>query len=254
MFEMLIYEKIDRVAKITLNRPKVYNALSTQTKHELYQALELAKEDEGIGCVIVTGAGDKAFCSGQDLSESKKLDPSQAEAWVRSFEDFYVLMRDFPKPLVGVINGVAAGSGFQLALLCDVRIASTTARFAMTEVDVGFACITGSNLMWDILGKSVTTEMCLSGRFMDAQEAKDMGMVHYLYSPQELEAKSMEYCHVLSEKAPTAMKMDKQWFKLLTEERFRKSIDFAIIAHTEGYKSGEPNRYQEKFFQVRKKD
>lgn len=252
MFEMIQYEKIDRVAKIVINRPKVFNALSTQTKHELVEAFAMAKEDPEIGCAILTGAGDKAFCSGQDLSESMQLDPADAEKWVRSFEELYIPMRNFDKPLVAVVNGVSAGSGFQIALLCDIRLCSSNARFAMTEIDVGFACVTGSSLMWDILGKSVTTDMCLSGRFMYAEEALQRGVVSAVYSSEELEAASLAYCRKLAEKPPTAVRMDKQWFQMLSEERFRKSVEFAIVAHTEGYKAGEPNAYQEKFFAERK--
>lgn len=253
MFECLIYEKVGRVAKITLNRPEVYNAINEQAKREIAQALHKAQDDASIGCVLLTGAGEKAFCSGQDLSESVKYDPNDVEHWMKSFQDLYNPLRDFDKPLVCAINGVSVGSGFQVPLLCDIRLASSTARFAMTEIDVGLACIMGANLLCEAMGECIATYMILSGEFISAQRMKEIGVITEIYEPDELQDKAMKFCQKMAEKPPVAIKMNKQFFRRRTEHFYRDSLDFAVVAHTEGYKSGEPNEYQKRFFARKKK-
>lgn len=252
MYKHLLYEKIGKVAKITLNRPETYNALNKVLKEEIIDAFHSVQKNSDLQCLLLTGAGDKAFCSGQDLNESKVQGPQDAEKWVRSFDALYQAIRDFEKPYIAAVNGASTGSGFQLPLLADVRICSENAKFAMTEIDVGFACIIGTTLMWDIFGRGKTTELILTGGFVYPDEALARGLVSKVVPYSELEKEALELAALLAEKPPVALKNNKKWFRHLTEEAFTQCIDFAVQAHIEGYKSGEPNEYQRRFFEQRK--
>ena len=252
MYKHLLYEEKGKVAKLTLNRPETYNALNTGLKEELTDAFNSVQKNPNLHCILLTGAGDKAFCSGQDLKESMVLGPQDAEKWVRSFDSLYAAIRNFEKPYVAAVNGVSTGSGFQLPLLADVRICSDNAKFAMTEIDVGYACIIGTTLMWDILGRGKTTEMILLGNFLYPDEALQRGLVTKVVPYAELAKESLALANMLADKAPISLKNNKKWFRHLTEENFTKCIQFAIGAHTEGYAAGEPNEYQRRFFEARK--
>lgn len=252
MYQHLLYEEIGKVAKATLNRPESYNALNKVLKAEIIDVFRNTQKNPNLSCLVLTGAGEKAFCSGQDLKESMVLhSPEDAEKWVRSFDDLYAAIRDFEKPYIASVNGVSAGSGFQLPLLADIRICSENAKFAMTEIDVGFACIIGTTLMWDIFGRAKTTELILRGNFVSPQEALDYGLVCKVVPFADLEKETMALAQELAEKAPVSLKNNKKWFRALTEEKFKACMDFAIQAHIEGYQAGEPNEYQKRFFEVR---
>ena len=122
----------------------------------------------------------------------------------------------------------------------------------MTEIDVGFACIIGTTLLWDIYGRSKTTELILSGGFLSSADAKEWGMVTKVVPLGELDNEAMCLASMLAEKPPVAVKNNKKWFRQLTEESFEKCIDFACQAHKEGYAAGEPNEWHRRFFEIRK--
>ena len=130
----------------------MYNALNNEAKHELYLAIKDYSKDDNLRCAVVTGMGKNAFCAGQDFNESHDIPPNKAKEWVESFQPFYDEIRALEKPIICVVNGICAGSGFQLPLLCDIRLATPNARFGMTEIDAGFPTITGSSLLWTNLG------------------------------------------------------------------------------------------------------
>ena len=247
MSSFVIYEKKQKTARITINRPEVYNALNKQTKAELLEAFKDASRDDAIRCVVLTGAGKNAFCAGQDFNESHDIPPTRAKEWVDTFLPLYEEIRSLEKPSLCVVNGVCAGSGFQLPLLCDIRLATPNARFGMTEVDAGFPTITGSSLMWDHLGQSLTVELSLTGRLMGAEEALKHGMIARIIPWENLDEEVDKYCNMLASKPPTAIRTMKKWFNILEEPRYRASFYYAADAHYFGYASGEPKECQERF-------
>lgn len=252
MYKYLVYEEIGKVARLTLNRPESYNSLNKSLKEELTDAFNSVQNNPELHCLVLTGAGEKAFCSGQDLNESKVLGEQDAESWVRSFDSLYKAIRGFEKPYIASVNGASTGSGFQLPLLADFRICSDNARFAMTEIDVGYACIIGTTLMWNLLGRGKTVEMILGGGFIYPEEALQRGLVTKVVPFDQLEKETLLLAEELAEKPPAALKNNKKWFKHLMEEDFTQCIEFAVQAHIDGYKVGEPNEYQQRFFEVRK--
>ena len=242
----------ENVLTITINRPDSYNSLSTATKYELADAFLRADKDPHVKAIILTGAGEKAFCSGQDLSESKDLDEEAAEGWIEEFDHLYRVVRKVKKPIVAAINGYAVGSGLQLALLTDIRISNRTAKYGMTEVNVGLPCVIGATMFWEVMGKSKTVDLILTGRLISAEEAKEYGLITRIVNDDELQEKAFELAKELASKPPTAIMLNKRRFNQLSEQEFNNCMNYAVEAHTIGYASGEPQEAMKKFFEKRK--
>jgi enoyl-CoA hydratase len=172
----------DGVATITLDRPLKKNALSIALREEIVEALEDLYSDESVCCAIVTGAGD-TFSAGFDLSEFAIDDDAfQRQLWDSSDRFHQALLR-FPLPLIAAVNGPALAGGFDLAVLCDVRIASSSARFSHPERSFGDVVY---GPLHDLVGGAVARDLCLTGRPVDAHEAHDLGLVSRVTAPAEL--------------------------------------------------------------------
>lgn len=252
MYTDILYEIKDNIGKITINRPKVMNAWTKHTKEEILGIFHDIAGNEKVKVVIITGAGDKAFCAGQDLEESKNKSADEALEWITEFDNLYWTVRHFKKPIIAAVNGVCAGSGWQLPLLCDFRIASENARFSFTEIDVGFPCIIGSTLLYLTLGEALAKELILTGRFMDAREALQVNLLNKVVPQGELEETVYKLAKELVQKPPVAMMLNKKWFTMLSDQKYLDCISFAKEAHQIGYASGEPKRCADQFFEKRK--
>ncbi|NRD89835.1 enoyl-CoA hydratase [Sphingopyxis sp. BSNA05] len=187
---LILLEKADGIATITLNRPEAMNALSHALRTELFDACQDISRDEDIRAVIVTGAGERAFTAGLDLKElgeqglGAATDQNPARNPCRALESLNI-------PVIGAINGVAITGGFELALACDIRIASTNARFADTHARVGIIPGWGlSQKLSRFIGLSRACELSFTGQFLDAQTACDWGLVNHIYAPDELMPKA----------------------------------------------------------------
>jgi enoyl-CoA hydratase len=187
---VLLVEKNEGVATLTLNRPRAMNALSLELRGAIARAFgELAK-DAVVGCVIVTGAGDRAFCAGLDLKElAGEAGPGSADARaaLAGGVDLVGAMESFDRPIIGAVNGVAITGGFELALACDFLIASTNARFADTHARVGIMPGWGlSQKLSRMVGIGRAKEISLTGNFVSAEEALAMGLVNRVVAPDQL--------------------------------------------------------------------
>lgn len=241
------------VAVITLNRPAKLNAWTTPMRNEIIDALERFEADDAIRAIIMTGAGDRAFSAGQDLSEAHDFDGERAVAWVGEWQRYYAALRGLSKPLVMALNGTAAGSAFQVALLGDIRIGHPGVRMGQPEINAGIASTTGPWIMSSMLGMSRTIELTLTGRLMEADECHRIGLIHHLVPAEEVFAKALEVAEALAAKPPVAMRLDKQRFREMTEAGFQDSIEAGTRIQREAYESGEPARMMEAFFQQRAK-
>ncbi|MBD1381511.1 enoyl-CoA hydratase/isomerase family protein [Metabacillus arenae] len=251
MYNNLFYEVKDSISTITINRPKTYNSLSTETKLELTDAFEAANHDENVKAIIITGSGKKAFCSGQDLSESKEVNQETADAWVDEFDKLYRVIRSIEKPIIASINGFATGSGLQLALLADIRIAAQSAKFGMTEINVGLPCIIGSTMFWEVMGKSKTIDLILTGRLLQAEEAKEYELVTRVVADDALKEATGQLAAELAAKPPVGVALNKRWFKRMSDSDFNSCMQYASEAHTLAYESGEPQQAMTLFFEKR---
>ena len=207
---LILVDKSDAIATITLNRPDAMNALSHALRGELFAACQDISQDDDIRAVIVTGAGERAFTAGLDLKElgeqglGAATDQNPARNPCRALESLDV-------PVIGAINGVAITGGFELALACDVRIASTNARFADTHARVGIIPGWGlSQKLSRFIGLSRACELSFTGQFLDAQTACDWGLVNHVYAPDELMLKARALAHDMASIDPEFLKAYKQ--------------------------------------------
>jgi enoyl-CoA hydratase len=175
VYANIIVERQGSIAVITLNRPSVLNALSRALKGELLDALARIEKDPDVRVVVLIGAG-KSFSAGQDLNEAKDMDGAAAEEWVREFERLYDRFRALHVPIVAAVSGWAMGAGCQLALLADIRISSTTAKYGMPEIRDGIPAIFGLGLLWPLVGMSRSVYLVLSGDTLNARQALEAGL------------------------------------------------------------------------------
>ena len=240
-----------RVAVITLNRPEVLNAWHTAMRTMLLAALDAAEADAAVRAIVLTGTGDRAFGAGQDLNETKTFDPDRAELWMGEWETLYDRLRSLSKPLVVALNGLAAGSAFQVAMLGDIRVGHDGVTMGQPEINAGIASVTGPWIMKEMLGMSRTIELTLTGRMMDAAECHAIGLIHRLVPREQVMPAAMALAHELADKAPVAMRLNKARFREVTEANFRECIRAGIRTQREAYATGEPARMMEKFLAER---
>ncbi|HEY8583130.1 MAG TPA: 1,4-dihydroxy-2-naphthoyl-CoA synthase [Capillimicrobium sp.] len=218
-YEDILYELSgDGIAKITINRPEVRNAFRPQTVIELSDAFERAREDTSIGVIVLTGAGELAFCSGGDQrvrGDSGYLsEPGQAKAVGRfHVTDLHIQIKRMPKPVVAMVAGYAVGGGHVLHLVCDLTIAADNARFGQTgprvgSWDGGF----GASLLAAQVGQKRAKEFWLLCRQYDAQQALDMGLVNTVVPLERLEEETVAWCHEMLALSPFALRLVKSSF------------------------------------------
>lgn len=217
-------------------------------RQEIVDALEKFSADPSVAALIMTGTGEHAFCAGQDLEEAHGFDVARSELWMREWELYYSTLRGLSKPLVMALNGIAAGSGFQVALLGDVRVAHPGVAMGQPEINSGIASVTGPWIMNLMLGLSRTVELTLTGRLMDAEECHRIGLVHHLVSADQVLPKAMEVARELAAKPPVAMRLDKQRFREMTQASFDDAITAGIRIQALSYATDEPARMMEEFF------
>lgn len=247
----LLTDRQGAVAIITLNRPETLNAWHRPMREELMDAIAGLEADVSVGAIVMTGAGELAFSAGQDLSETKEFDPDRAEEWIREWEHLYDLIRSLSKPLIAALNGVAAGSAFQVALLCDFRIGHAGVRMGQPEINSGIASTTGPWIMREMIGLARTIDLTLSGRMMDAQECLALGLINKLVPVDQVLTQSLKLAQELAAKPPIAMRLNKQRFREVTEVGFRDCLEAGIRIQREAFATDEPARMMEKFFATR---
>lgn len=207
-YEQIAVERDGTVARITLNRPEVLNALTQVMSDELVDAFTSARDDAEVRAVLLTGAG-RGFCAGQDLSEFRgSLEggkpPDIREHLERAYHKLIPIMVEIPKPVVCAVNGVAAGAGVSLAVACDVRIASEAARFTQAFVKIGLVPDSGGTwLLSRVVGFAKALELSISGDMVDAEAALQMGLVSRVVAGDALEKESLDYARTLAA-LPTA--------------------------------------------------
>jgi len=184
---------------ITMNRPAVYNALNEQMKKDLLDAFRQAGRDPAVRCIVLRGAGDKAFCSGQDLKEHGASRRSLRQSLEQSYNPLIRTMRTIEKPVIGMINGVAAGAGCSIALACDMRFMSDSARLIEVFVRIGLVPDSGSHwFLPRLAGMARAFEYAATGRDITAEEAGRAGLVNRVVAPADLEAVTMELAGTLA--------------------------------------------------------
>jgi enoyl-CoA hydratase/carnithine racemase len=203
----VLYEKRDAIAYVTLNRPKVLNALNTPTWIDLKTAFEAAKADASVHGVILTGAGDKTFIAGADIGELAHVDAYEAEESSRFGQDVLSLIENLGKPVVAAINGFALGGGCETAMACTIRIAAEHAKFGQPEVKLGLLPGGGgTQRLPRLVGKGRALQLILTGETISAQEAYRIGLVNEVVPAADLIARAETILKQISANAPIAVK------------------------------------------------
>lgn len=251
MQDFVLRETRGAVAIITLNRPHILNAWHAPMRAMLVDRLEAAEADGAIRAIVMTGAGERAFGAGQDLNETRTFDPDRAELWIGEWERLYGLIRSLTKPLVMALNGLAAGSAFQVVLLGDFRIAHAGVTMGQPEINAGIASTTGPWIMKEMIGLARTIDLTLSGRMMDAAEAYRIGLINRIVPPDRVLAEALALATELAAKPPVAMRLNKARFREVTEASFRDCLAAGVRNQRISYATGEPAREMERFLAER---
>src|SRR6266571_5110995 len=203
----VLYEKKGAVACVTLNRPKVLNALNTKTWEDLRTAFEAAREDDEVRGVILTGAGDKAFIAGADISELAHLSAVEGEESSSNGQAVLNLVENLGKPVIAAINGFALGGGCETAMACTIRIASETAKFGQPEVKLGvLPGAGGTQRLPRLVGKGRALQLILTGEMISAQEAWRIGLVNEVVPSADLITRAEAMLNQIFANAPVAVK------------------------------------------------
>jgi len=247
----ILSETLGAVRRLTLNRPEKLNAWNTAMREQLIAALAAAEADPAVRALVLTGAGERAFGAGQDLSESQSFDADRAETWMAEWHRLYRAFRDGAKPIVAALNGVAAGSAFQVALLCDLRVAHPGVTMGQPEINSGIPTVTGSWIMREVLGLARTIDLTLTGRMLSAQEAVEFGLISRLVSAEAVQQTALELAELLAAKPPVAMRLNRARFAELTQAGFDDAMHAGVRIQRQAYASGEPQAMMAQFFAAR---
>jgi enoyl-CoA hydratase len=210
MPETILVEREGRVAIVTVNRPDKLNALNDQVREEMLEALAAIENDAAVGAVVITGAGEKSFIAGADIGEFAGRTPFDQRHAMRSPRIFDI-MASFPKPVIAMINGFCLGGGCELAMSCDIRIASEKARFGQPEIKLGLIPGGGgTQRLPRLVGTGNALRLILSGDMIDAAEAKGMGLVEVVVPHEELRAKTLELAQKIAGMSPLTLKVAKE--------------------------------------------
>jgi enoyl-CoA hydratase len=210
-YENILLEKKGAAAIVSINRPKALNALNLQTLQEMLHCLGELGRDEQTAVVILTGSGEKSFVAGADISHMQGLDVVEARKFGMLGHKVARALEELPQPIIAAINGFALGGGCELAICCDMRFASTNAKFGQPEVNLGvIPGFGGTQRLPRLIGKGLAAELLYSGDIIDAQEALRIGLVNKVFAQEELLEKCMELAEKIASRGPLAVKLCKE--------------------------------------------
>jgi enoyl-CoA hydratase/carnithine racemase len=242
--QTLLVERDDAVAVVTIDRPKVLNALSSQTLDELRRAVLALKHDDSVRCLIVTGAGDKAFVAGADINELAQQTPASARDHALAGQHVFDLIENLGKPVIAAINGYALGGGCELAMACTVRIAADTAKLGQPEINLGLIPgYAGTQRLARLIGAGRALELLLTGNQISAQEAHRLGLVNRVVPAADLLTAARALASLLAAKAPIAVRyiidaVNKGLQMPFADGQIFEATLFGLVAATEDMREG----------------
>jgi enoyl-CoA hydratase len=242
--ETLLVEREGAVAVVTINRPKVLNALNTETIDELERVMRDLQQDDAIRAVVLTGAGEKSFVAGADINELAVLTPAEGQTHGRRGQSVFDLIEQLGKPVIAAINGFALGGGCELAMACTIRIAADTARLGQPEINLGIIPgYAGSQRLPRLVGRGRALEILLTGDMVPASRAYDIGLVNRVVPAADLLAEAKKLAAALASKAPLATRYILQAVHHgmempLADGQLLEGTLFGLVASTEDMKEG----------------
>jgi enoyl-CoA hydratase/carnithine racemase len=250
--EELLSEMHGGVLVLTINRPNNYNSWTAALRDALGRKLLDADQDDRVDAVVLTGTGDRAFCAGQDLAEIREFgNGATIEPWLQRMTACYDVVRGFSKPLVAAINGVAAGSGFQVTQFCDYVVAHPDVKLGQTEVSSGLPSVFGTWLMWERVGRRAI-ELSLQGRLLSADEAKQLGFIQAVVPRSSVLESALDVARRLAKQPRVAYRISKAANRLFDQERYMMAWQMALAAYREAFDTGAPQEEIGQFFERRR--
>lgn len=243
-FENLSYETRDRIAYVTIDRPKVLNALNMATMTELRTAFMQVKDDSNVRVVILTGAGEKSFVAGADIGELQKNNPVEAKAYTHRGQAVLDLIENLGKPVIACINGFALGGGCEIAMACTVRLASENAKLGQPEVKLGIIPgYGGTQRLPRLVGKGIAMQLLLTGEMISAQEAYRIGLVNEVLPAAQLIPRAEAIAQAITKNAPLAVQycleaVNRGMEMTQQEGLFLEATLFSVSCATEDKKEG----------------
>jgi len=237
-------ENRDGVLIITVDRPKVLNALNAQTVEEIGEAFEAARNDDGVKAVIVTGGGEKAFVAGADINELAKMTPLSGKATASKGQGVFFEIERFPKPVIAAINGYALGGGCELALACHIRIASETAQIGLPEVTLGIIPgYGGTQRLARLVGKGKALEIICTADRVNAADAEKIGLVNRVVPADQLMSVAEEMARKMASRGPVAVRCAIEAVMSgsempFEEGQFLEATLFGLLCATDDMKEG----------------
>ena len=232
---------------ITLNKPAKLNAWDKPMRDDLVSAILRGSRNAEVEAIILTGAGDRAFCAGQDLNEGKSFDADRAELWIEEWRTLYNVIRRCEKPFIAALNGIAAGSAFQVSLLADFRIGHAQSRMGQPEINSGIASATGFWILREMLGLARAIDLVQTGRIMEAEECHRLGLINHLVPQDQVMPRALELARELAAKPKRAYAFNKQRICAATQSGFDETFELARQIHRKAFELGETQEQMSKF-------
>lgn len=243
-YENILVEKREYITLITINRPKALNALNSKTLTELAQVMDEIALDSSVRVVILTGSGEKAFVAGADISEMNEKTPMEARYFSQLGHKLMNKIESLPQPVIAAVNGFALGGGLELAMACDIRLASENAKFGQPEVNLGIvAGFGGTQRLPRLVGSGRAAEILLTAEPFDANEAYRIGLVNKVFAKEDLLEEAMKMAQKIASKAPIAIQLTKsaiykgENMDLISGQAYEAEV-FAETFNTEDRKNG----------------
>ncbi len=252
-YENILYEVSDGVGILTVNRPDVLNALNPETLSEIGHVVDAVRREESVRVLVITGAGEKAFVAGADISRFPELDPLQARRFAQLGQDVFASIENLPIPVIACVNGFALGGGCELALACDFIYASEKAQFGQPEINLGIMPgFGGTQRLTRLVGRARAKDLCMTGEQIGAQEAREWGMVARVMEADSLWDKTMEIASALAGKGAVALRATKQTIDRGTEADLRTGCTLELDAFSTCFASRDAKEGARAFLEKRK--
>ncbi|MCB9931272.1 MAG: enoyl-CoA hydratase/isomerase family protein [Alphaproteobacteria bacterium] len=240
------------IALLIFNRPASLNALNTPLARGIAETLVELDADPSVKGIVLTGAGDRAFCAGADLVEARGVQVHQIEEWFGTVCNVYRQIVMTEKPVIAALNGIASGGGFQIALVSDLRVGHPGTRLGQPEVNAGIPSVMGSywislNLPW-----SLNQELSMTGRMMEADEAQRFGLLNRVVAREQVIPTACELAELLAGKLPTAFARTKKRFREVALRGFEEAFRAGVLGQQEAFARGEPQRFIDDFLAKKK--